>query len=395
MKRILWFLMLAAGPWQARADGWSCSSASLPQECSSSAVDGVSEAAEHACLLRLYACGKYEQVIQRVGSAERGLNKTQNYFMGVSYFGLLNRVRAQSLRCHYIKAARQQLDEFMDRVQVVCTDPSDASTCSRSPVSYGTDRDIDMIYHATRVQEILKNEGRCAESAHTEASIYRYARHYTNDIFRSSVHGVASGSDAVTQSINSGFKGIQESLNLFVTEASKLESRYNQYSILMDQAAKDLEEVSLFLRNTALSSDIVAVDIKDGLAQVRVDASKLSDYLDSYDSQLNNAGAIPLAQAEASLDQYFKKNTVYYADIRDENLKRVDDYLIRSALFNNLFRLDSDVKEKLQQAQGTTPGASQTLSAVQQVLQEYKVAFKNKDEPCSMVFHKTKWHCLN
>ncbi|MDQ3230732.1 MAG: hypothetical protein M3Q07_02845 [Pseudobdellovibrionaceae bacterium] len=395
MKRILFFLMLAAGPLQAQSEGWSCSSASLPQECTGSAVDGSSEAAEHACLLRLYGCGKYEQVIHRVGSAERGLNKIQNYFAGVSYFGLLNRVRAQSLRCYYIKAAKQQLEEFMDAVQTVCTDPSDAKTCSRNPVSYGSDRDIDMIYHASRVQDVLKKEARCAESAHTEASIYRYGKLYTNDVFRSSVHGVATGSDAVTQSLNQGLKGVQESLNLFVTEASKLESRYTQYSILMDQAGKDLGEISLFLRDTALSPEIVAVEEKNGLSHITIDDSKLGTYLDGFDAQLQNSGAIPVRSAEQRLEQYFQKNTVYYSDIRNDNLKRVDDYLIRSALFNNLFRLDGDVKEKLKQAQGSTAGSSQTLTSFQQALNEYKTAFKGKDEPCTLVFHKTKWHCLN
>lgn len=393
MKWLAILLLSIPASLQAQSSGWSCSAAELPQECSGTTSDGTSEAREKSCLLRLYSCGRYEAVIHRISQAEYGLNKTQNYFLGVSYFGLMNRVRSQSLRCYYVRNSRQQIAEFLDAVQTVCTNPEDPSSCGRNPVSFGSDGDIDMIYHASKVADVLKNESGCSESAYTEASIYRFAKKYANDILRSSAHGVETGHNAVSQSIQKGFKDIQASMNLFVTEASKLESRYTRYSILMNQSEKDLNDVAVYLRDTALSPEIIGIDSSETLPKIQVNADKLSAYLDGYDTTLLNYGIIPIREAEKSLDHYFKKNTGYYNDIKNENLQRVDQYLIRSALFNNLFRLDGDVKDKIKLAAGTTSGTSKNLDFMSQTLKEYTTSFKNKHESCANIFYKNKWHC--
>ncbi len=389
-------LLLLVCTRHVQADTWTCHSGGIPSECSNSA-----DAAQNSCLLRLYACGEYEQVIQQINFNDKGLNKTEHFYMGVSYFGLLNITRANTLRCTYIKAAKSHLEEFMDAVRTVCKDPEDPKTCTRNPVSFGGDSDVDRIYQAMKIQKLLAKETGCVESPHTRSSILRFALSYANNAFRGAAHGIASGGTAVENAIREGFDAVKQATNVFVTTASTLETRYSNYSALVQSTEKNhndlAKNLSTKLVNPEDGSKVVSFkqEVGDPLATITINSKALEGFLKSLKGDLETHGVEPVKTSEKELDSYFKANARHYNDIRDERIKGVKGYLVESAKYYNIVETDStELKAALAGADGEgKDGAGTDPAGIRDAFARYLVFKVSKEgTPCTP-FNKNAWHC--
>jgi hypothetical protein len=379
MLRFLVFSTLLLGT-QLHAAGWSCQTPAVPSECSGSVLDKYS-AQEHACLLKLYTCGRHIDLISRIESSTVGLAREQNYFLGASYFGLSLRTDAQSLKCFYSKRAKSQLEEF-----ILATENDAASA-----VSYGSDAEMDMLYHATRTFDLLKKEPGCSESSYSEGTLYRMARLYTNQRMNNLLHDSPDTNDGAAEASRLGFKGMRDTLNLFVTEASKLESRFSLYSSQIDSSNSQLQKVAQFLQKEALSESIIDYSTDDkGAFKVTVDQDNLKEFLDNVDNTLQTQGISVLTTYEAQFNDYAKKNSKYYDSLREDNLKAISLIISRIATNVNTFKNSSDGAKALRAVDDQPEGRLVSLTRMGQVWAKYKPRAKTK---CSSPFGPKWWYC--
>ncbi|MDQ3235292.1 MAG: hypothetical protein M3Q07_26070 [Pseudobdellovibrionaceae bacterium] len=363
------------------AQAWNCQSKQAPQECQGSVLKQYG-AEEHACLLKLYTCGRYQDAVTRIESTTVGLAPEQNYFLGASYFGLSDRTDAQSLKCLYVKKAKAQLEEFLLATQ---SNPA-------SEVTYGSEAQMDLLYHAQRTFDLLRKEPGCAESSHSEGSLYRMARLHTAQRMQGLLHDFDKSGDEASIATRSGFKAMRDTFGLFVTEASRLETRFSLYSSQIDSSNAQIARVAEFLQKTALNESIIAYATDpNGALQVTVDHGHLRTFLDTVENDLQNKGISVLNDFERRFDDYATRNTKYYDQLREENLKAFHLIIARMAMHINVFKESGDGPKKLREVDDRPQGRLESMTRMSQVWTKFRDTVVSKQKCKSAI--STVWYC--
>lgn len=124
------------------------------------------------CLERYYACGRFEEAISALGSEV--LEPEQTYLRGASFFGLYAKHRAQSLRCEFLRRARQDLVNYINGW----------NDSLESPDAYVDSKNMSFLYNAVQLLdaadriELESNGPSCPESGMTSAQVTKFVENY-------------------------------------------------------------------------------------------------------------------------------------------------------------------------------------------------------------------------
>lgn len=386
------FLLLALllGSSSGHSQDWSCSSGE-PTECSGN-VQSTFSSGENSCLLKLYTCGRYQDIVARMDTLKIGLAPEHNYYLGAAYFGLSNRTDAQSMKCHYFRRAKAQIDEFLVAIE---TNPA-------SNVSYGSEQRMDIIYHATRLAELMKKEKGCVESSFSEGSIYRMARLLTQEQMKSLLHRSEDSSAPVTgaqKAASDGFQAIRDSMGSFVTKTSQLESRYSLYEAQVRASTEQFKNLGSTLQ-TGLGQNVVIIGAGEfGLPTVQLNLADLNQRMASMSSKLRDQALTPLSSYEAIANLYFKnrnpadpgKDGKYYDELRQDKIAEVRGLLALFATYTNLLSVKSPEAEAVHAAlEVSEPGFETPVLLGAPINDLFKVAIAKNCKPLS---RKNYWYC--
>lgn len=261
-----------------------------------------------ACLERTYACGEYDTVIETLFVEDFAPTPDQKYFIGASFFGKHVRERAAGMQCEMVKFSREYLTDYLSTLDLQFTETG----------SFGTVRQMDQIYHATRILSDLGEVPGCPESALTRARIEAVAR--------SEAVGYAKGVflDPPSEA-RDAFETLQLALRGFVSRASDLETGIALRRIEIQSARTHLDAIQDIFRevfgSVAGSGATLAVDtgVLDGLQTRTAGMERDVDI-----EQAAFAAALGGVSAEE------------YAGIRTETIGRAEDFLKRSAFHVNM-----------------------------------------------------------
>lgn len=381
MKFILGLTLSYLLAYQAKAASNSCS-INLVSECPG--LENPYSPTEHACLLKAYACGDYEQIAQRLSGRKTGLAREHNYFLGSAYFGLSNRNNSQALKCHYIKAAKEQFEEFLSAVN---DDP-------KSKVSLSSEASMDMLYHATRSYKALQTEAACAESSYSEGTIDRKARLYTHERMSTLLHnasdpGAKTGAELAVQN---GFNEMKDSLNSFVTVASQLESRSQLYGSQLKAAKTQLNMVAMQVHDI-FGDEAVTIDIVNEMPKITLNEAVINARLKEIEDKVTlvtgKGGSLDAIESKSA--DYFVKNSKHYNGVKVDMQQKISQLRSSIAMLVNTFQNSGTGAEEITKALNTDEGKFQAQIESSESMGSYFSSEKKKC-PKRPVANKP-WYC--
>jgi hypothetical protein len=187
----------------------------VPQACSDSATDALFTQNKRVCYETLAACGRYQEIADRIVVQQQGIPPQEQYFLGLADFGLANRTASHSFQCFYSVRAKQNLESFLVDRQILF----------RQQTTFGTTDEMKYVGAATNMLASLKTRVGCEESGYTELGMERYARGYAlqrvKDLFYNT-----GGTDGLQTTFNAQVGSLQGMMQQFVSTAAQIEARF-------------------------------------------------------------------------------------------------------------------------------------------------------------------------
>jgi hypothetical protein len=216
--------------------------------------------ADTRCYEALYACGQYEQLLGHFTGKLEGLppteQYTEQYFAGVSYLGLADRQRAQSMKCSFNGYGKAALASFLSK----------AREQFRTYGNFGDSSLLRYVYQASKSLDIAKQLSGCHEDGHTQATLNVYARTYAEDSLKALFIGGARSREDLKESYQDLLARMQD----FVTSASNVETKLALSRLEIDSAKKQLDSIK-----TDLEKDVGAIHLDPAPGQAVFDQGAL------------------------------------------------------------------------------------------------------------------------
>ncbi len=271
--------------------------------CSANYLQGCESLETNACLKKYYACGHYEDIIQHFSAEQISTSPQAHYYKGVSYYGLFNRSRANSVRCHFSKVGRLELMTYIKKQQ---------------SEGFNVIESFNQAYHASQSYEALSAVEGCEESAllkeEVELLTELYAEKTLGSLFAGPVSNGALGSTVAALK-----KDIQTAISGFVTKASAVETQLQ------------MRETALAMSQTRLESIVDRVNEDFGQADIQRNGD---GQITGVTASFSTSSAFRAAQINAAnwKQQVVNKETEIYGAM---NATSISDYeAARSEIIN-------------------------------------------------------------
>lgn len=179
------------------------------------------------CLKLFHACGHYREIISHFSAEYLSESKDANYFKGISYYGLVMRSRAKSLKCDYRTVAIQELQKYLNTVQE------------------GGFRDLTEFkqsYHASKILKDLKKIGNCVENGLTEDQIEIIAKRYSDTILRGVfISDLEEG--GLKNEIDNLKSTIRQTIGGFISVAANTETQIAMREVALNASQKRIKGI--------------------------------------------------------------------------------------------------------------------------------------------------------
>ena len=281
---------------------------SRSQEICGPALAACDLQADAACLERTYACGEYLTVIQTLFVEDFAPTADQKYFLGASFFGMHVRERSAGLQCEMVQFSREYLADYLSTLDQQFTETG----------SFGTVRQMDQLYHATRMIDELGAISGCPESALTRARIAAIATNeavgYSKSVFLSPPNEARDLLDTLVIALRS-----------FVSRASDLETGIALRRVEIASARSHLDAIS------EIFADVFGTVTRTGGALLI--STDVLDDLDLRTKRMLRDVEIEEGRFTAALGGISAED---YARIRGETIANAETYLKHSAFHINM-----------------------------------------------------------
>ncbi len=195
-----------------------------------------------ACLEALYSCGSYDSILGRFTGQLQGLTLEEQYFAGVSYLGIADRQKAQSIKCFYNGQGKLALGSFLGKMKEAIG-------------KQGFFVDAQLLrytHHATKELGNARKVAGCLEDGYTQFGINTYAQNYAEAAIKASILQANSDSTSV---LAEPIKELQKDIQGFVTTASQVETQLALSQQEIDFANHQLTEVE-----SRIASEVGSID---------------------------------------------------------------------------------------------------------------------------------------
>ena len=272
--------------------------ASAAELCTASYLRGCDNPVDNElCLKKLYACGAYDTIIAAYDAQALAPNPLGNYYMGVSYYGLSIRTRAQSYRCAYVEAGRSQLLTFLD-------------TLVTEGNLYNPEN-ADRVRHGTKLLNRLNDVDDCLQSGFTEAEVRRYASVYARKLLRGLfLPGEAKG--AVADKVAAVNIEIRDTISAYLNKAVGLEVGIALRRQAMDVANDLVVDIANVYKAEIKAKVEATPDFNTTFGTASVDLDDEGFVKNSDDNV-----TLTVAPADSALKEVGSKVPTWYAETKD------------------------------------------------------------------------------
>lgn len=260
------------------------------------------------CLEKTYACGKYQTLIHTLYAEDYAPTTVQKYFLGASLYGLYIRNRAKSLQCEYMKAAKENLEDFLLEKELQFT----------SKGTFGTANHMNQTYHATKMINDLKGVSGCLESAYTRSKIERLSKAIT---MKNAKSVFLAPNDQMKDHLDSIILGLRG----FISKASDLETGIVMRRIEIKTGERHLNNIKEIFKEIFGEVQVAGQDVivkTDILSELE---RKSGGYLKEVKLQ-----ELEFKQALGGI------SPEEYSNIRFLNIKEAMDFMKKSAFHINI-----------------------------------------------------------